>query len=684
MKLIYTTFLYCLLSSTLLAQVIPNPYSAPGPDIVYAEYFFDTDPGEGSGTSIPLTAGSDVVVNFDINLSSLSFGAHILHVRAQDADGKWTTMQHWAVFNGSINDIVPLFPTYNTPGMDIVAMEYFFDTDPGEGMGTALSVTAGPDVNFMGMINVNALSFGAHILHVRAQDASGKWTLMQHSVIFNGSINDIVPHFPTYNTPGMDIVAMEYFFDTDPGEGMGTALPVTAGPDVDFMGMINTDALSNGSHFFHVRAQDASGKWTLMQHKIIFKGLADVVAAFPAYDSPGADIVEFEYFFDTDPGFGNGLKLDVPDGQDVTLMDPPPCLDGLAAGDHVLHVRAHDGSGKWSLMQVDTVNIASGCNIYLTEITTTCNDNGTPDIFTDDTFDVGLLVSSTDATSSFNVTGDITGSGGNSCITPAPFNNGGSGYPYSGGDLNFTIEDSADPSCNMASTVEVPVPDPVTCGSTTVQLDAAGNASIQPSDVTTSATCGATSVTLDKSSFTCADVGMNTVLVTQTDVEGTMTTCNASVTVMDMIKPNVITQNITVNLDANAMATITPAQIDNGSSDACGIQSLTLDKTDFNCADLAAPVTVTLTVTDNNGNTETGTATVTVTDTNMACCALLLNIPDNPIADDTYRAEDIISTGFVPVGGNVIFKAGNCVTLDPGFEVELGGVFEVLLEVCPD
>ena len=53
--------------------------------------------------------------------------------------------------------------------------------------------------------------------------------------------------------------------------------------------------------------------------------------------------------------------------------------------------------------------------------------------------------------------------------------------------------------------------------------------------------------------------------------------------------------------------------IDDGSSDNCGIDTMVLDITDFTCADLGDN-TVTLIVTDNEGNSETETATVTIED----------------------------------------------------------------------
>jgi hypothetical protein len=58
--------------------------------------------------------------------------------------------------------------------------------------------------------------------------------------------------------------------------------------------------------------------------------------------------------------------------------------------------------------------------------------------------------------------------------------------------------------------------------------------------------------------------------------------------------------DITVQLDATGNATITDDAVDNGSNDACGIQSITLSQTSFDCED--ENVIVTQTVTDVNGN----------------------------------------------------------------------------------
>lgn len=165
-------------------------------------------------------------------------------------------------------------------------------------------------------------------------------------------------------------------------------------------------------------------------------------------------------------------------------------------------------------------------------------------------------------------------------------------------------------------TVEDTVAPVVVTQDITVQLDATGNATITPAQVDNGSAdaCGIASLTLDITNFDCTNVGSNTVTLTVTDVNGNIATNTAVVTVEDTVAPVVVTQDITVQLDATGNVTITPAQIDNGSTDACGIASLTLDITDFDCINVG-PNTVTLTVTDVNGNISMGTAVVTVEDT---------------------------------------------------------------------
>ena len=149
----------------------------------------------------------------------------------------------------------------------------------------------------------------------------------------------------------------------------------------------------------------------------------------------------------------------------------------------------------------------------------------------------------------------------------------------------------------------------------TVQLDADGAGSITVDQVNngSSDACGIATMTLSQENFDCSHVGANTVTLTVTDNNGNVSSATATVTVEDNVNPQAVAQDLTVQLDANGAGSITAEQMNDGSSDACGIASLALSQTDFDCSHVGAN-TVTLTVTDNNGNQNTTTATITVED----------------------------------------------------------------------
>uniref|UniRef100_UPI0035664C44 beta strand repeat-containing protein n=1 Tax=Lutibacter sp. TaxID=1925666 RepID=UPI0035664C44 len=150
----------------------------------------------------------------------------------------------------------------------------------------------------------------------------------------------------------------------------------------------------------------------------------------------------------------------------------------------------------------------------------------------------------------------------------------------------------------------------------TVQLNADGLATITPAQIDNVSTdnCEIDTYVLDITEFSCSNVGENEVILTVTDVNGNSNTATAIVTVEDTVKPTVNTQNITVQLNENGVASITTSQIDNLSTDNCSIESYSLDISDFDCEDVNSPLTVTLTVIDVNGNSDSATAIVTVED----------------------------------------------------------------------
>jgi hypothetical protein len=251
-------------------------------------------------------------------------------------------------------------------------------------------------------------------------------------------------------------------------------------------------------------------------------------------------------------------------------------------------------------------------------------------------------------------------------------------YPVGVTNVTLTVSDGTlTDTCNTTITVVDSTPPVANCAAPfTIQLDANGMASITVADIENGSTdaCGIANTSIDITDFTCADVGPNTVTLTVTDVNGNTSTCTTIVTVEDNIPPVAnCAAPFTIQLDANGMANITVADIENGSTDACGIANTSIDITDFTCADVG-PNTVTLTVTDVNGNVSTCTTIVTVEDsippaiacpaditvnTDAGFCSAIVNFP-MPITSDNCGVATVAQTmgdpsgSMFPVGATTI------------------------------
>jgi hypothetical protein len=171
------------------------------------------------------------------------------------------------------------------------------------------------------------------------------------------------------------------------------------------------------------------------------------------------------------------------------------------------------------------------------------------------------------------------------------------------------------------------VPPEMHCNDLITYLDNSGLAMISIEDVNDNSfdNCSSISFNLDQTTFDCSSAMDSpiTVELSGTDNCGNTGTCQSQITVLDTISPraNCITFNpfdpFIAYLDNSGQASISPLDIDDGSSDICGIESLSLDITDFDCSNLTPTndELVTLTVMDSSGNTSTCTAIVLIEDT---------------------------------------------------------------------
>ncbi|GAB3873899.1 hypothetical protein GCM10028824_26260 [Hymenobacter segetis] len=207
---------------------------------------------------------------------------------------------------------------------------------------------------------------------------------------------------------------------------------------------------------------------------------------------------------------------------------------------------------------------------------------------------------------------------GDNCAGAVVTNNAPAIFPKGLTTVTWTATDASGNVATATQTVTVTDATAPTAvaQNVTVQLDATGNASITAAQVNngSSDACGIASVEVSPSAFTCSNIGPNPVTLTVTDMNGNVNTATATATVVDGVAPTVRTRPVTVYLNAAGQASLTAAQVNNGSSDACGVASVSVGTTSFGCANLGAN-NVNVTVTDTHGNVASSSVVVTVADT---------------------------------------------------------------------
>jgi Secretion system C-terminal sorting domain len=331
----YIVILGLLYGSVVQAQFNYPPAPPTVANITAAEYFIDTDPGFGTATAIPVTAATDIpLLIAAVNLTGLTPGVHRLFVRSKDANGMWsiTATQTFENLQPGYGSVSPL--------VNITAAEYFIDTDPGFGAATPIPVTAATNIPaLVTSINLTGITPGVHQLMVRSKDANGNWSITATATFENLQ--------PLYNSApaAVNITSAEYFIDTDPGFGLAAPIPLTPAANVNnlLVSIDLTGAGAPGNKLLFIRSMDANGKWSLTNNA----QFNNAVYIYPSAPIAPGNVTVMEYFFDTDPGFGNGTPVSFTAAPDLNNFLFSADISALPQGTHTLFIRSRQN--PWSV-----------------------------------------------------------------------------------------------------------------------------------------------------------------------------------------------------------------------------------------------------------------------------------------------------------------------------------------------
>lgn len=214
-----------------------------------------------------------------------------------------------------------LFLSTFLPAQSITQAEYFIDVDPGVGLGIAIPISQGAgDVTLDFFANTSGLTSGFHQIYFRVKSGDD-WSLTAHH------------SFYLFSESAANVSKLEYFIDEDPGVGQGNEIVFSNSNDID--AIIDLSNIASGFHQIYFRSFAPGYGWSLTGHK-----------SFYALSAEPGSFARLEYFIDEDPGFGQGVELDI-SGTEAELT-PIISLDGLTTGFHQLFVRTQSSSGQWS------------------------------------------------------------------------------------------------------------------------------------------------------------------------------------------------------------------------------------------------------------------------------------------------------------------------------------------------
>ncbi len=138
---------------------------------------------------------------------------------------------------------------------------------------------------------------------------------------------------------GQQISQAEYFFDDDPGFGIATSISINPSEDIEIIENLDVSNLTTGFHTLHLRVKEENDNWSPVLSKAFF-------IEFNKGDIPV--LSEIEYFYDQDPGFGNGIPFTDFQHHENLQLSFLSELNNLDPGTHEFYIRTKNDINQWS------------------------------------------------------------------------------------------------------------------------------------------------------------------------------------------------------------------------------------------------------------------------------------------------------------------------------------------------
>lgn len=237
---------------------------------------------------------------------------------------------------------------------EITDAEYFFDTDPGVGLGTQINPNDGSFDQVWEEVSINTtgLSVGAHKVFVRFRDANGVW-----SQSFGSTIQVENPLV----TRNIKLTQAEVFFDSDPAVAM-IAIDGNFNDAFERVSKTSLPTPAVGSHTLNMRLRGLDGLWS--------NTFTTVIQVDNLTPTRLVKITQAELYWDLDPGFGGGIPMIAFDLNFNQAFERVMVSDDalVSVGTHTLNIRLRGNDGVWSNSFTSVIEVENESTVRQTSI----------------------------------------------------------------------------------------------------------------------------------------------------------------------------------------------------------------------------------------------------------------------------------------------------------------------------
>ncbi len=297
-------------------------------------FFIDsiTGPSQIEATAVSITDNGA----YTINLGSTAAGVHQLYVTAKNTRGIFSLVNVITFYKEGTG-----VSFANAPNNTVNLSNYKFYIDSINGPVQVFSTATATTDNNAQTVSLSTTGSGVHQLYVSAENILGQKSLLN---VFSFYKEGASAAFANPPAAAADLSAYDFYIDSLTGPVQNIA--ISTGSTNNSTPSINLGATPSGVHQLYAVAKSVQEKKSIVNVISFYKeGAGSAFANPPAMANP---ISQVEYYFDTDPGYGNATPLQISPANTLTLQDSILQVPaGLTPGTHHLHVRSKQN--PWSL-----------------------------------------------------------------------------------------------------------------------------------------------------------------------------------------------------------------------------------------------------------------------------------------------------------------------------------------------